>query len=77
MALPGNRRPLLAAGLLLLPIYLWLASNREWTWLQDYRVVGPWAALVAFLVISGSRSASTGTSASRRGLGRLSSMLIP
>ena len=40
------------AGLLLLPIYLWLASNREWTWLQDYRIVGPWAALVAFLVIS-------------------------
>jgi CDP-diacylglycerol--serine O-phosphatidyltransferase len=40
------------AGLLLLPIYLWLASNREWTWLQDYRLVGPWAALVAFLVIS-------------------------
>ena len=40
------------AGLLLLPIYLWLASNREWTWLQDYRLVGPWAALIAFLVIS-------------------------
>ncbi|WP_129792932.1 phosphatidylcholine/phosphatidylserine synthase [Sphingosinicella sp. CPCC 101087] len=40
------------AGLLLLPIYLWLASGREWTWLQDYRLIGPWAALVAFLVIS-------------------------
>ncbi|WP_114951194.1 CDP-diacylglycerol--serine O-phosphatidyltransferase [Sphingosinicella terrae] len=40
------------AGLLLLPVYLWLASDRSWTWLQDYRLVAPWAALVAFLVIS-------------------------
>jgi CDP-diacylglycerol--serine O-phosphatidyltransferase len=40
------------AGLLLLPIYLWLASDREWTWLHDFRLVAPWAALVAFLVIS-------------------------
>jgi CDP-diacylglycerol---serine O-phosphatidyltransferase len=40
------------AGLLLLPIYLWLASGREWTWLQDYRLVAPWAALIAFLAIS-------------------------
>ena len=40
------------AGLLLLPLYLWLASDRHWTWLQDYRLVAPWAALVAFLMIS-------------------------
>lgn len=40
------------AGLLLLPIYLWLASDRQWDWLQDYRLVVPWAALVAFLLIS-------------------------
>lgn len=40
------------AGLLLLPIYLWLASDRQWTWLSDYRLVAPWAALIAFLVIS-------------------------
>jgi CDP-diacylglycerol--serine O-phosphatidyltransferase len=40
------------AGLLLLPIYLWLASGQQWHWLQDYRIVAPWAALVAFLVIS-------------------------
>jgi CDP-diacylglycerol---serine O-phosphatidyltransferase len=40
------------AGLLLLPIYLWLASDRQWTWLQDYRLVAPWAAAIAFLVIS-------------------------
>ncbi|HEY0112906.1 MAG TPA: phosphatidylcholine/phosphatidylserine synthase [Allosphingosinicella sp.] len=40
------------AGLMLLPVYLWLASDREWTWLQDYRMVAPWAALIAFLAIS-------------------------
>lgn len=40
------------AGLLLLPIFLWLASDRQWTWLQDYRLVAPWAALIAFLAIS-------------------------
>lgn len=40
------------AGLLLLPIYLWLASNREWDWLRNYYVAAPWAALIAFLAIS-------------------------
>ena len=32
------------AGLMLLPILLWLASDRQWTWLRDYRLVAPWAA---------------------------------
>jgi CDP-diacylglycerol--serine O-phosphatidyltransferase len=40
------------AGLLLLPIYLWLASNREWSWLTDWRLVAVWTACVAALVIS-------------------------
>jgi CDP-diacylglycerol--serine O-phosphatidyltransferase len=40
------------AGLLLLPLYLWLASGREWGWLNDWRLVAPWAGLVAFVVIS-------------------------
>jgi CDP-diacylglycerol---serine O-phosphatidyltransferase len=40
------------AALLLLPILLWLASDRQWHWLQDYRLVAPWAAAIAFLVIS-------------------------
>jgi CDP-diacylglycerol--serine O-phosphatidyltransferase len=40
------------AGILLLPIYLWLASDRAWAWAQDWRLVAPWAALVAFLAIS-------------------------
>jgi CDP-diacylglycerol--serine O-phosphatidyltransferase len=40
------------AALLLLPILLWLASDRHWNWLQDYRLAAPWAAAIAFLVIS-------------------------
>jgi CDP-diacylglycerol--serine O-phosphatidyltransferase len=40
------------AALLLLPVYLWIASGREWTWLQDSRIVAAWAALCAFLMIS-------------------------
>jgi CDP-diacylglycerol--serine O-phosphatidyltransferase len=40
------------AGLLLVPIYVWLASGRTWGWLLDFRLVAPWAALVAFLSIS-------------------------
>jgi CDP-diacylglycerol--serine O-phosphatidyltransferase len=40
------------AALLLLPILLWLASDRQWNWLQDFRLVAPWAAAIAFLVIS-------------------------
>jgi CDP-diacylglycerol--serine O-phosphatidyltransferase len=40
------------AGLLLLPIYVWLADDRGWAWLRDYRLVAPWAAMVAFLAIS-------------------------
>ncbi|MEA3034805.1 MAG: CDP-diacylglycerol---serine O-phosphatidyltransferase [Sphingomonadales bacterium] len=41
-----------SAALLLLPIYLWLAGDERWRWLQDYRLVAPWAAFVAFLAIS-------------------------
>jgi CDP-diacylglycerol--serine O-phosphatidyltransferase len=49
------------AGLLLLPIFLWLASGREWNWLQDYRGVAAWAALVAFLMISNLATFSWGS----------------
>ncbi|HEX8643402.1 MAG TPA: phosphatidylcholine/phosphatidylserine synthase [Allosphingosinicella sp.] len=40
------------AGLMLLPLILWIASDRELDWLRDYRLVAPWAALIAFLAIS-------------------------
>lgn len=40
------------AGLMLLPVYLWMASDREWNWLQDWRLVAPWSALCAFMMVS-------------------------
>jgi CDP-diacylglycerol--serine O-phosphatidyltransferase len=63
------------AGLLLLPIYLWLASDRQWTWLQDWRLVGPWAAFVAFLVISSLATFSWGSLRIRRNV-RLEAIVI-
>ena len=63
------------AGLLLLPIYLWLASDRQWDWLQDVRLVAPWAALVAFLVISSVATFSWGSLRLRRNV-RLEAIVI-
>jgi CDP-diacylglycerol---serine O-phosphatidyltransferase len=40
------------AGLMLLPILLWLASDGQFPWLRDWRLVAPWAAFSAFMVIS-------------------------
>jgi CDP-diacylglycerol--serine O-phosphatidyltransferase len=40
------------AGLMLLPLYLWIASNREWEWLHDRFLISAWAAICAFLMIS-------------------------
>jgi CDP-diacylglycerol--serine O-phosphatidyltransferase len=40
------------AGLMLLPLILWIASDGRLDWLRDYRLVAPWAALIAFLAIS-------------------------
>jgi CDP-diacylglycerol--serine O-phosphatidyltransferase len=40
------------AGLMLLPILLWLASGEQWAWLREGRLVAPWAAAIAFLMIS-------------------------
>lgn len=54
------------AGLLLLPIFLWLASNKQWNWLHDYRLVAPWAAFVAFLAISNVATFSWGSLRLRR-----------
>jgi CDP-diacylglycerol---serine O-phosphatidyltransferase len=63
------------AGLMLLPIYLWLASDQQWGWLQDYRIVAPWAAFVAFLVISSVATFSWGSLRLRRNV-RLEAIVI-
>ena len=63
------------AGLLLLPLYLWMASGKEWTWLQDYRLVAPWAALIAFLAISNIATFSWASLRLRRAI-RLEAIVI-
>jgi CDP-diacylglycerol--serine O-phosphatidyltransferase len=63
------------AGLLLLPIYLWLAVNRQWDWLTNYQLVAAWSALVAILVISSVATYSWG-SFHLRGSGRLIAIVV-
>jgi CDP-diacylglycerol--serine O-phosphatidyltransferase len=63
------------AGLLLLPIYLWLATDGRWPWLNDYRLVALWAAGVAFLVISSVATFSWGSLRLRRNV-RLEAIVI-
>lgn len=38
------------AGLMLLPLTIWLETGAEWA--RDYRLVGPWVLLIAILMIS-------------------------
>jgi CDP-diacylglycerol--serine O-phosphatidyltransferase len=54
------------AGLVLLPLILWLASDGQWEWLRDYRLVAPWAGLIAFLGISSLATFSWGSLRLRR-----------
>jgi CDP-diacylglycerol---serine O-phosphatidyltransferase len=63
------------AGLLLLPIYLWLATDREWVWLHEIYLVAPWAALIAFLMISNVATFSWGSLRLRRHV-RLGAILV-
>jgi len=57
--LTGTPAPM-GAGIMLLPIMLWLASDGQWTWLRDGRVVAAWAALSAFLIVSSIATFSMG-----------------
>jgi len=54
------------AGLLLLPIILWLASGESWDWLRDHRLAAPWAGFIAFLAISSLATFSWGSLRLRR-----------
>jgi CDP-diacylglycerol---serine O-phosphatidyltransferase len=54
------------AGVMLLPILLWLASDGQWLWLRDWRLVAPWAAFSAFMVISSLATWSWGSLRLRR-----------
>jgi CDP-diacylglycerol--serine O-phosphatidyltransferase len=63
------------AGLLLLPVYLWLASDGRLAWLNDYRLIAPWAAFVAFLAISSIATFSWGSLRLRRNV-RLEAIVV-
>jgi CDP-diacylglycerol--serine O-phosphatidyltransferase len=54
------------AAVALLPILLWLASDGQWAWLRDYRLVAPWTAFAAFMVISSVATFSLGSFRLRR-----------
>ncbi|HEY0625917.1 MAG TPA: phosphatidylcholine/phosphatidylserine synthase [Allosphingosinicella sp.] len=56
------------AGLLLLPVYLWIASDQQWIWLHEIYLVAPWAAFVAFLMISSVATFSWTSLRLRRGV---------
>jgi CDP-diacylglycerol---serine O-phosphatidyltransferase len=56
------------AGLMLLPLFLWLASDRQLDVLREIWVVAPWAALIAFLMISNLATFSWTSLRLRRGV---------
>ena len=63
------------AGLMLLPILLWLASGEQWLWLRDYRLVAGWAGFSAFMVISSVATWSLGSLRLRRSV-RLEAIVL-
>ena len=63
------------AGLMLLPIYMWLASGQEWEWTRHFGLVAAWSALVAFLMISNVATFSWGSLRLRSHI-RLGAILI-
>jgi CDP-diacylglycerol--serine O-phosphatidyltransferase len=63
------------AGLLLLPIYLWLASDRQWEWLHNFWLCAIWAGFIAFLAISNIATFSWGSLRLRRNI-RLEAILV-
>ena len=65
--LTGAPAPM-GAAIMLLPVSLWLASDQQWTWLRDGRVMAGWAALSAFLIISSLATFSMGALRLKRNL---------
>jgi CDP-diacylglycerol--serine O-phosphatidyltransferase len=63
----------MGAGLLLMPLYLWLWTGEPI--FQHYAFVGPWTALVAFLMISNIATFSWSAARPRRGI-RLGLLLV-
>ena len=63
------------AGIMLLPVMLWLASGRQWTWLEHPVLIMLWSGLSAFLIISSLATFSMGALRLKRSV-RLEAILV-
>ena len=63
------------AGVMLLPVMLWLASGRQWSWLEHPALIMLWSALSAFLIISSIATFSMGALRLKRNV-RLEAILV-
>ena len=63
------------AGMMLLPILLWLSSDRQWNWLERPELVMAWSGFSAFLIISSIATFSAGALRVKRSF-RLQAVLL-
>ena len=63
------------AGIMLLPVMLWLASGRQWTWLEHPVLIMLWSGFSAFLIISSLATFSMGALRLKRSV-RLEAILV-
>jgi len=63
------------AGVMLLPVMLWLASDRQWTWLEHPVLIMLWSGFSAFLIISSIATFSMGALRLKRNV-RLEAILV-
>jgi CDP-diacylglycerol--serine O-phosphatidyltransferase len=63
------------AGMMLLPILLWLASDRQWSWLERPELIMAWSGFSAFLIISSIATFSLGALRVKRSF-RLQAVLL-
>lgn len=63
------------AGIMLLPILLWLSSDRQWNWLERPELIMAWSGFSAFLIISSIATFSMGALRVKRSF-RLQAVLL-
>jgi CDP-diacylglycerol--serine O-phosphatidyltransferase len=60
---------------MLLPVMLWLAGDRQWTWLESPGLIMVWSGFSAFLIISSVATFSMGALRLKRNV-RLEAILV-
>ncbi|HYD11827.1 MAG TPA: phosphatidylcholine/phosphatidylserine synthase [Allosphingosinicella sp.] len=63
------------AGIMLLPVLLWLASDRQLSWLENPGLIMAWSGISAFLIISSIATFSMGALRLKRSV-RLEAILV-